>query len=219
MGWQDENASFSVYQQVVEEGFILTQGNLEFRFEDSPFNIKPQYPSFQLLKVHRYYPIAISDGGKVSVRPWGDSRPTGDILRDKNSKLYDSVTFFLAPYGIRLPQDFSGRVLNVFEDGFLNLDGRRSQASLVYLEKAPLEVDGPNVLTTAIVINPQVPAFFYSWLYRAGKIQGYNEKAPFGKGWEDLGRFELKGIAGITRAVTEDLEKRFNTRILPDRLI
>lgn len=93
--WEKKNDPLnSIYKQTVKEGFILTQGHLQLSFDDNPFNGDINFPSFQLLMVHRNHPFKISYGGRVSVRPLGDKRLQGDILRDKNPNVYDAVSFF-----------------------------------------------------------------------------------------------------------------------------
>ena len=143
-----DNAS---YTQNVQEGFILTQGSLHLEFDDNVFGARPNFPSFQLLMVHKNHPIQVTDCRKISIYPVGDKRLIGDVLRDKNPNVYDSVSFFLAPYDIRLPENYPGRIWTTFADGFVNADGSKRDASLVYIDKRGLSIDGQYIKTLSVI--------------------------------------------------------------------
>jgi len=216
--WETLNSWNAVYSQVIKEGFVLTQGHLSLHFDDNPFgNARPNFPSFQLLKVHRGYPVQVSDGGKVGIRPVGDKRLPGEILRDKNPCVYDSVSFFLAPYDIQLPKNYLGGVFTHL-DGFVDSDGKRDKASLVYIDKRGLNIDGVNVITLSLVMPSQIHTHFADWLCNANRVFAYDDKAKFGEGWKQIGRFDLSNnIGGVKYTIAQELEKRFDTRLLPER--
>ena len=177
----------------------------------------PSFPSFQLQKVHRDYPIQVSDGGAVGINPVRDKRLPYEILRDKNPCVYDSVSFFLAPYDIKLSQNSLWRVFT-YLDGFVDLDGKRNKASLIYLNKRGLNIDGAYVRTLSLVMPSQIHTHFADWLYNAGRVFAYDDKAKINEGWKELGRFDLSdNIGSVPYTVAQELEKRFNTRLLPER--
>lgn len=205
------------YNQVVKDEFILTQGSLCLEFGDNPFRARPYFPSFQLLKVHKNHPIQVTDCGRITVHPAGDKRLIGEVLRDKNPNVYDSVSFFLAPYEIKLPEDYPGRAWTTFAEGFVNQDGSKRNASLVYIGKRGLEIDGQYIDTLSVIPPSQIPPHLENWLYNTGRVLGYDDKAPFGQGLKGLGRFELNDIGGTALVVAQELEKRFKTRVLTER--
>ena len=213
--WQKVDMRKSLYRQTVDDGFILTQGCLDVGFNDSPFSARPIFPSFQLLRVHKNRPISVVDNGRIRIRPEGDTRLVGQILRDKNPNVYDAVSFVLVPYKVQLPADYPGEVFANF-DGFVNSDGRRNLASLVYINERELEIDGQYVNTVSTVMPSQIRPHFENWLYHAGVVQAYDEKAPFGQGWKDIGRFDLRNVGGVGYTAVQHLEKRFKTRLLTE---
>jgi hypothetical protein len=199
-----------VYRQIVREGFVLTQGTLHLSFDDHPFgNLKPIYPAFQLLMVHKNHPIEIADGGRFSVSPHGDKRLPGDFTRDPNPNVYDSVTFFLAPYRLNLKPDYPGKMDLI--DGFITLDNKKNLASLVYVGERGFNIDGQHASTVSTIIPSQIPAHFNYWLYHLGRAQAYD---PEHTEWKDIGRFDLKETAQTAYRVALELETRFKTRIL-----
>ncbi|MFA5992124.1 MAG: hypothetical protein WC796_00275 [Candidatus Pacearchaeota archaeon] len=214
ISWENKFLDEGICRQTVTEGFILTQGSLHLNFDDNPFgNAAPYFPSFQLLQVHEGHPFQITDSGRIIVRPIGDERLLGPILRDENLQVYDAASFFLAPYDIRLPKDFPGKVLAQF-DSFIDQEERRNTASLVYTGERGLEIDGQDISTVSVVMPSQIPAHFYSWLYHAGRVTAYDDKAPFNEMLKEIGRFDLRDLGSVAHTAALELEERFGTRIL-----
>jgi len=211
MGWEQTSSINDVYRQIVREGFILTQGYLNLGFEDNPFGEGVIYPSFQLLQVHKRHPIEIGFGGRVSIRPVGDTRFPAEIWRDKNPKVYDTVSFILLPYE-REDLQYLGSPWKKLAtlDGFMTSEGGRNRVSLLYFGGKGLEIDGQHTITVSTIIPPQIPEHFNHWLWNAGKLQRYDRLVGH---WKDIGRFDFKSL-GIANDVGRKLEERFNTKIL-----
>ncbi|MEN9626619.1 MAG: hypothetical protein RL557_947 [archaeon] len=208
--WENIGTLNPAYAEVVTEGFLLAQGNLNLSFKDNPFGDRaPHFPSFQLLKVHSNRPYEITHGGKVSIRPWKDTRLLGDIVRDTRPGVYDEVSFFLVPYEVTLPSDYPGRVFATL-DGFETMQGSRNRASLIYADR--MGIEGEDVLTLSTIIPPQIPTHFNYWLSHQGALHGYNQKSK--AGWEKIGRFDVKDPVNTTWKVAKELEKRFDTKML-----
>jgi hypothetical protein len=220
MGEWDDTAGSGVYRQTVTDGFILTKGSLNINLGEHHFgDLSLKFPSFQLLKVHEGCPMNIYDGGKIEVRPSGDDRLIGEILRDPDPKVYDAVTFLLAPYEVDLSSDHPGNVLEKM-DGFQCEDGNRNFVSLIYVpERNITSVDGDGVRNVSVLIPTQIHNHLFEWVYHAGREQAYDSGAKMRESWKDIGRYDIQaeGLPAVVDKINRTLEKRFDTRLLVNK--
>jgi hypothetical protein len=218
MGWKKPRIGGDAnYSQVVKEGFVVTEGTTHLCFPGSPFAECMNYPTFHVLRVHRNHPIEISDcGGIFSIRPVGDTRLIGDIVRDKNPRVYDSVAFFLTPYDIRLNEQYPGVVLAKFPKGFRKTGAEESgPASLVFMNQRGMGVDDRDINILSIVPPSQIPYHFARWSMEDRRLWLYEKSKDK---FDVIGRFDLEGNLGdLSLRVVRELEKRFETRISANR--
>ena len=213
--WKKITSERYVYKEIVKDGFLATQGTIALNPKDHPFgNSTPSFPLFQLLKVHRNYPMRVIDtGDKLNVRPKGDERLIGRILRDKDKTIYDSVSFFLAPYDIQLDETYPGKVVARMHEGFTNLDGEKVDSSLVYLDgkKEKIEIDSMGVRHLSRIMPSQIARHLSDWLY---SVRGMSVYDGNNNNYQEVGEFDLRHVP-IDKPcdVTKQLEERFNTRL------
>jgi len=212
-----------IYEQVVNEGFILTRGQMQNGFGENKYHGlggKVDLPCLHLLQVHPDHPMGITfsgDNNMPSVRPVGDKRLLGPIVGDKNPLVYDSVLFLLAPYDVtsetKEKDVWEGTV--VFNNGFKGVDSVRSPLSLFY-SFGGVEIDHRGIRNLSVISPPQIVSHLFDWMYRGDKFSWY-DKSKFGQddSWNYVGRvsIEAREIWDVVRSISGSLERKFGVRL------
>lgn len=168
--------------KIVKKDFIIAESvakNFSFLDKENKGNIfgRDIYaPMFQIMKVHRNYPVRISstEMSFTKIYPLKDSnfskknfRFPGEIYKDKMS--YDVATFMMVPYN---PDDIGAWNKDNLQEGFISELGEKGDASLLYLDHG-LEISEPYIVSE--IMPSQVLLHLHNWLYNGKNIHTHEK--------------------------------------------
>jgi hypothetical protein len=213
--WRDAAVKGSkIHDQVVGDGFILTEG--DSGYSGGGIEVSTVYlPTFNLLQVHKRYPFKVSDSGRgLVVRPVGDKRPMEQIVRSSDPKVYDSVSFVLWPRAYYPYCDSESRATVLRDSSFIDLSKVKGGVVLDCFSGACVNEDG--IDKYSVIPPSQIYKQFDRWINNLRRnIFGHNKEGD---------KREMLGVMSIDESclcldVGRMLERRLGVNIFPkDRL-
>jgi len=204
--------------KIIHDDYVIADGisGASMGFADAdktPFGRSVSLPILYVFKVHKNHPLRVLTKGKYfsSIYPAREvrnyKRMPADVHKDRMD--YDMAAFFLAPYNA--DTDGSAWKKEILKDGFISNEGKKSDASLLYLLEQGFSTHSCDTLKISHVMPSQVYYHIMDWIEHGHFIISHEQ--TFHQKLEGRMNVDYKTAIDLAGKMTRGLEERYKSRL------
>ncbi|MBI2003862.1 hypothetical protein HYS72_00155 [Candidatus Pacearchaeota archaeon] len=218
MTWVKKADLDFVDSKIIKDDFIVAQGStMAYSFlskdeKENSFKKSLWAPIFYIFKVHKNHPLKVllNEG---NLRIWSLSdinssrkeyRFPMEVYKDKLN--HDLATFMMVPYDVTN----SGWKKYEIPNGFVSIDGKKSDASLLYAGYNT-SLHSQDALIVSQVMHSQVLSHLDHWMYEGRKIISHEK--TFNQKLEGRVEIPLEIGKNLFSEIAKTLEERYKTKL------
>ena len=181
--------------------------------DKNPFGRSVFLPTLYVFKVHKNHPLRIMTAGKhfSHIYPLSDfgktKRMPAKVCEDKMA--YDLSALFLLPYVTNT--DNSAWKSETLKDGFTSVDGKKFDASLLYLTEQGFSMHSCDTVKVSHVMPSQVYYHIMDWMEGGHHI--YSHEKTFDQKLEGRISVSMEDICRVSSFVTWELQNKYKSKL------